>query len=49
MAPYSLAAIIQVSGSPRIQNWFEKMLFTPLRYSQARAPTLDKKQLFLTV
>lgn len=28
MAPCSLSSVILVSGSPKITNWFEKMVFT---------------------
>lgn len=29
MAPYILSDVIKVTRSPKIQNGFEKMLFTP--------------------
>ena len=40
-APYRSFVIIHISGSPKMPNWCEKTLITPLVCSRAHAPTSD--------
>lgn len=42
MTPYSWSRVIQVYGSPKIPNGFEKTLFSPFICGQACVPTSDR-------